>query len=243
MKTEYKIKENGFDEMKRKIVVKTTLIMIFAVIIGLVISYLNINTEKNELGILAVTIPIAIIAITIGIIKGVKKQKKISESYKLTITDKEIIREQVDTEPNIIPFDEIKSIEKNSKDWIIITGKKIINPIIIPAQIDNKIKLEQELNNIMAIKPMNIEKTNSIKANNLLIILIFIASLVTMFISSNNIVMITSGIISILILVYLIYVIQMSKNIDKKTKKIKWWLIFFVFFLITQIYFKFIGKA
>ncbi len=62
------------------------------------------------------------------------------------------------------------------------------------------------------------------------------------YISKDKIVVGVSGTILLLVLGYSFYEVQISKNIDSKTKRSMWWLIPVTISIITIVYYKLFGK-
>ena len=116
----FKIKENGFDEIRKKMILRTIPIAFIAACGGLAISHFNTNGQSSDVNVLPFVIPIIIGAMVFGLLKGIKRQKNIFNSYELTIDNEKIIRRQ-DLTPDIeIPLNEIKEIIKNKNGALAI---------------------------------------------------------------------------------------------------------------------------
>lgn len=240
MENEFKIKENGFAEIKKAIIVKTIPIVILAAGTGLAISHFNTNGQSTDVNALPFLIPIIIGALAFGLFKGINRQKGLFESYKLTINENEIVREQNNTQTISIPRNEIKSIIRNPKGILTIVGNSNTEIIGVPSQINNSEKLEQILSEIKPItdsdkKPLT-EKYKGV------LILLTLGLMATVYISKDKIIVGISGTILILFLGYSFYEVRRNKNIDKKTKNGMWWLILVLFSIIGTMYFKLTGK-
>ncbi len=154
------------------------------------------------------------------------------------ITDKEIIREQKDTQIIKIPINEIKSIIKTTKGIIVVTGDSKADTIAIPAQIDDYKTVEQLLNDITPISTSVSE--NKTTKYFWVIVILTLGLMATVFLSTNKLIVGISGLVLITFLSYSFYIVRKNKNIDNKTKKRMWWLIFVFISIITKIYSTFI---
>ncbi|WP_431213458.1 hypothetical protein ACQ86N_00540 [Puia sp. P3] len=74
-----------------------------------------------------------------------KKQKKMLESYRLTITENEIVREQMNTPALTINFMEVKEIMKTRKGSFLVRGVSRTDLIQIPYWVDDLDGIEQQL--------------------------------------------------------------------------------------------------
>ncbi|XRE42167.1 hypothetical protein ACIVBQ_000371 [Tenacibaculum discolor] len=157
MEKEFKIKENGFSEVKSstlKIVIPIlTLLVVLPAIIILSIKSNGFTTNLDTVLFLAL---IVIGILFLGVFIGMKRAKKSFESFKLIIDKNEIIRRQlyVKVKEISIPIKEVKSITKNNKGGIAIKGKNSspLETIFIPKQIESFEKLSEILSEILPIK-------------------------------------------------------------------------------------------
>ncbi len=86
MKTEFRIKENGFNEIKKSIIIKTLPLLALALAVSFSISHFKSNGQTSDTDVLYLVIPIVIISIGLGLFKGLRRQKELFESYKLIIS-------------------------------------------------------------------------------------------------------------------------------------------------------------
>ena len=240
MSTEFQIKENGFAEIKKAMIVKTIPIAILPAGTGLAISHFNTNGQSSDVNVLPFVIPIIIGALAFGLFKGINRQKGLFESYKLIINENEIIREQNNTKTISIPHNEIKSIIRNTKGMLTIVGNSNTEIIGVPSQINNSEKLEQILSQIKLITDSDKQPlTEKYKG---LLILFMLGLMAAVYISKDKLIVGITGTILTLFLGYSFYEVRRNKNIDKKTKNGMWWLILVLLSIIGNMYFKLTGK-
>ena len=152
MERHFKIKENGFSEIKPTLL-KIIPLLSIPLIIGLAIKSKGFTTNFDTL--LFVT-PIVIGIFVLAVYIGIKRAEKQFESYELIINDNDITRRQlyVKVKEVSIPIKEIISISRDKKGRLTIKGKSDspLQIIFVPIQIENFEKLTEILEEILPIK-------------------------------------------------------------------------------------------
>lgn len=236
MPERFKIKENGFNEIRNKILYRTIPIGIIAVVGGLSISFFNSNSQSSDVNTLPFVMPIILAALAFGIYKGLRRQKQIFDSFVLTIDDMAITREQ-DLMPTMsIPIDEIQQIVKSSKGTFVIKGNSPQEVIGIPSQIENSDELESVLSRLKDIT-ISDDKSLFQKYQWLLPILTVILMVIT-YLSTNKLIIGIAGTTLTIGLIYSLVTSQQSKHIDKKTKKSMWLVLIVLLSIIAITYAK-----
>jgi hypothetical protein len=161
---------------------------------------------------------------------GVKKQKKLLESYELTISDKLICREQLNTPDISILVTEVVEIIKHPKGGFSIKGSRNNGTILIPLQIENYEQLETTL---QQIHPITIKShySNYQKFKPLLGILGG-GLMICVYAVNNKAVVGVAGSLSTALMIWSLVRTQKDKNIDRKTKN-RAWIILIVIASIT----------
>ena len=157
MEKEFRIKENGFSEIKRstlKLAIPTlTLLVVLPMAIVLSI---RSNGFTTNLETILFVVPILIGILFLAVYIGVKRTKKQFESFNLLINKNEIIRRQlyVKIKEISIPINEVKSITINKSGGITIKGNSDspLQMIFVPKQIESFEELKRMLSNISPIK-------------------------------------------------------------------------------------------
>lgn len=88
----FKIRQDGFKEIKKQMLIRTLPIMLIAVTIGIVISSIN-PKDKADVNVLPIIIPLIEVAVGFGLYRGLNRQKTLFDSYTLTVTNNLITRE------------------------------------------------------------------------------------------------------------------------------------------------------
>jgi hypothetical protein len=240
MEMKFKIKENGFDDIKKKMILRTIPIALIAASGGLAISHFNTSGQSSDVNVLPFVIPIIIGAMVFGILKGIKRQKNIFNSYELTIEDERIIRRQDLTSDIEIPFSEIREITKNRNGSLAIKGANSNNSIGVPSQIENLIELESELSKIVEITAS--DKQTFLQKYSWVLPLLTIGLMMTVYIAKNKVLVGVAGTLLTIGLIYSLVVTQKSKHLDKKTKRGMRLTLIVLFSVIAVTYFKVFGN-
>ena len=179
-----------------------------------------------------------VVAIFFGwrLYREVSKQKKIYETYTLTIDDFSITREQHNTPPFTIYIDNVTDIIKNKHAAFIIKGKSAAEIIVVPSQMDNYDELEGLLNTIKPITT-DTKSLRSLKVRALLaitgIVLMIVVNVV-----DNKIVIAIVAPVAVGLLTWNFIAVQKNKNIDHTAKRFSWIMLLVIALTIVAAYMK-----
>ncbi|MGH2666384.1 hypothetical protein [Flavobacterium sp.] len=233
---QFKIRQDGFKEIKKALLIKSMPILILAAFGGLAISYFNSNEQQSSINTLPFTIPFILGILAFGLSRGIKRQKEIFESYLLIIDNNDITREQHNTPRITISITNLNEIIKNSNGSFIIKGNSSVNVINIPSQIGDYEKLEKSLAQLKQISTKHsepfLQKFRGLSS------ILAIGLMATVYISKNKIIVGICGTILLVVLAYSFFEILKSKNIDSKTKTGMWWILLVIASIISVMYFK-----
>ncbi len=236
----FKIKENGFDEVRKKMILRTIPIALIAACGGLAISHFNTNGQSSDVNVLPFVIPIIIGAMAFGLRKGIKRQKSIFDSYELTIDNERIIRRQNLTPDIEIQFSQIKEISKNKNGSLTIKGENLNNSIGVPSQIENMIELESILSKLFKITTS--DKQSFQQKYPWVLSILTIVLMMVVYIAKNRILVGFAGSSLTIGLIYSLVITQKSKHLDKKTKRGMWFTLIVLFSVIAITYLKVFGN-
>ena len=219
----YKIRQDGFKEITKQMLIRTLPMMLIAITIGITISTINSKDKSDLVNVLPIIIPLLTVAAIFGVYRGVNRQRGLFESYQLTFTNNVITREQHKTPTVSIYFNDITEIVKNKNGSFIVKGKDPMDVIAIPAQIENYLELENKLTQIKQISTNS--NKNFLLRNGIAVTILTLGLMLCVYTVTNKIVVAIIGTILLGILTWSFYQVRTSKNVDAKTKRSMWWVL------------------
>jgi Ca2+/H+ antiporter len=111
----FKYDAECFSELRKKIIVKSISVLVPAMAVGLYIGFSGQQSESNRMDVLIISIPVAVIialAAGFGLFRGIKRQQALYASYRLTIDENAVTREQQNTQTIRLPKGEIQLITR-----------------------------------------------------------------------------------------------------------------------------------
>jgi hypothetical protein len=234
---QFKINEEAYNKYAKK---WTAIIIAVACLIVLVVVLANaLSSPKTDVITLVISALAATAFVGFSVYRALKKQKQVMLNYSVTISDSEIIREQVNTPPLAINFMEIKEILKSKKGGFTIKGLTRTDVIIIPYLIDDRESLEQSLERLA---PITVEtKIPFSRKYRLLLTILFPGLMIATFLATNKIIAGLCGLVVIGLLAWSLYNVQTSKNVPENTKRRSWVYLLLIASFIYLIYSKFTG--
>ena len=217
MSETFEIRETGFEEIKKSLIIKALPLLLLCLVFGVGIASFNTKDKEQLLFVLPIMIPFLLIFLGRGIIKALGRQKMLFKSYRLTFTESDVTREQINTPTINIQFDNIKSIVKNKNGSYVINGKSSGETILIPAQIDNAENLEILFRQIKSIEEPN--QPSFEEKYKTPITLLTLVCMVLVYVSYNKIIVLIASLIVSSMLIRSFIQILKSKNVDSKTKR------------------------
>ena len=237
----FKIRHDGFKEIRKKILLRIIPLLIIAGAVGITISTINSKQKENDVNVLPIVIPMVALALGFGIYRGVNRQKALFESYKLTITNNLVTREQLNTPTISIYFNNIKEIAKHKNGSFTVRGNEVGDLIGLPVQIENILQLETILQQIQPIivkdKVSFLDKYPSLTG------LVTIALMLCVYTINNKIIVVFTGSSLVALLIWSFIKIRGSNNVDNKTKQSVWWVLLVLASVILVMIFKLTGLA
>jgi hypothetical protein len=217
---QYRLRWEEYTVLKKKVLVR---IMPFMIIIAVILCVTQgYNPRTGEISWLSILGVLAIFTLFCwwSIYRILNRQKKIFETYRLTVHDNLIIREQYNSPKIEIYVSEITSMSKSTVNHIVIRGKSPNEIIYVPPQLENYEELERRLEGFMLIVPSP-KKTFFQRYQPfvlLLVLVLFVASLG----ATNAIVSAACGLPVVGICLYIFFAGQQNKNYDKRAKRSLW---------------------
>lgn len=237
---QFKIRQDGFKEIRKAMLIKAIPISLLAAFGGLAISHFNTSGQQSDVNVFPFVIPIVFGALAFGLYPVVNRQKEIFDSYQLTLDNNGITREQHNTPTITISNTDVIEIIKNPNGSFTIKGNSSVSVIGVPSQIDDYEKLEKSLAEIRQISTKSSEPF--LQKFRGLISILTIGLMAAVYISKDKIIVGVSGTVLLVVLGYSFFEVQRSKNVDSKTKKGMWWLILVVASIVGVMYYKLTGQ-
>ena len=235
----FKIRHDGFQEIRKKMLLRSIPLLVIAGAVGITISTINSKQKEDDVNVLPIVIPIAVLALGFGLYRGVKRQKALFESYTLTITNNLVTREQLNTPTISIYFNDIREIAKHKNGSFTIKGKETVDLIGIPAQIDKYLQIEAALQHI---KPIVVkDKVSFMEKYQSLTGLLTAGLMLCVYTINNKIIVGMTGSALVALMVWSFIKIRSSKNVDSKTKRSVWWVVLVLASVIGVMVFKLTG--
>jgi hypothetical protein len=231
----FKHKKDSFKEIQKrslKIILPVTLV---ALLTGTGISYYN----NDSFDTLPFVLVISFIAVSFGMYRGLNRQRVLFNSYSLTIEDDYLIREQQNTPTVQITKQDIQEIIRYANGSYLIKGKNPSDQIIVSGMVDDKDKLTALLSEMGDIKDQ--AATSMLQRFVLPLIVIGLILMATVYISTNKYLVLISGTAVVSGLVWSLYQVYTSRNVDRKTKRSIWWSLLVILSILGTMYAKLIG--
>lgn len=216
--------------MQRKALQRVIPLFILIIVGSITLNYSIGLFDSGVNGIIYI-IPFAIAIISMGVtlLRSSKKNRRLWESYCLTISQTHITREFQDMPTISIPINEIQQIRKTKDGSFVIKGVSALNEIAIPKFIENHGRVEELLQNIHALQFSQAKETQPYLS--LMTVIISVALMIGVYASTNKIIVGVSGTLLTALLLTAFIIAQRSKNVQKKTKR----SIYTVFILLFSV--------
>lgn len=237
---QFKIRQEGFKEIRKQLLIRTLPIILIVIIVGIVISTVNAKNKETDINVLPFFIPLAVVSVAFGLYRGVNRQKGLFDSFTLTLSNNLITREQINTPTISIYFNDIKEIRKHRNGSFTVKSKNPTDLINIPTQIENYSELEQSLAKIIPITARSNEPI--LQKYPSLLSLLTIGLMLCIYTVTNKILVALSGILLVGLITWSFYEVRRRKNIDAKTKRISWWLLLVLLSVIGVMIMKLTGQ-
>jgi len=233
---QFRIREGGFKEI-RKATLLRAIPVLFASLLGTAaINILNSPDKETEISIWLKLAPWLLVLMTIIMTIAIKRLKMSYDSYTLTMSDDVITRQQLNMTTITIQLADIKEIIKERKGTFVIKGKNTTEKILVPVQIDQYDKLEVLLNDLL---PVTAEvSTSLLKKYQLIISFITMGLMFVMYVASNKLLVLVTGVSTVAILSWGLYEILRNKDTYYTTKSGIWRIVMALLYIIGAMIFK-----
>ncbi len=194
--------------------------MVLAMMAGIGMSYHNNDTRQEQLSFWLIMTPLFIVLLAVGIYWGIQRQKVLFLSYRLTIDEHGIMREQATTPTIRLIREDIQKIYKDTNGSYAVKGNSINETILIPAQVQNPAALEERLARLSPLAPP--PNLPVVTRALWMLPVVTLVLMVVVYVSVNKTVVALSGTLLLGMLSYSLVATQRSKHVDGKTKRSMW---------------------
>jgi hypothetical protein len=216
----YRLRPEGIRAMQRQLLFRSVLTSLIAIGAAFWIVTQTGNGEESAPEVLRLVIPMLLLFTGIGILRRRKQQRQLLESYRLIIGPDYLERQQASLAPVIIPAAGIRSLTRNADGSLVVRGTAAGAVIGIPAQVEDYPALEQQL---QALSPVPLTAGGpSWTRYGWLAALPVIGLMVAFYTVQHKGVIAVTGTLLAGFLLWSLLVIQRSREIDRKTKRLSW---------------------
>lgn len=221
--TQFRIQQNGFEEIRAKLL--TRLIASGGLIIGfsMLICYLNCSAGKDNPYLIVVSAILITALFSFLLTRSMRIQKKLLKSYVLTVENGFIVREQSNTPTIAFSYEDVGSITRTFAGGFLIHCPATDEVIVVPAQIDHRPELERLLSTIRSITPQQGSRLwISVRPY---VAPVVIALLFGMFTADPQWLVLISGLFLLPLVGYAFVSMQQSRVLPKGLKRLSWVLV------------------
>jgi hypothetical protein len=232
--TQFKIRAGGFNEIKRK-ALRTSIPVLFLALLAVIFlpELLRKDQHAPRVNTFPILVPFMAALLAFGMKKGLNRQKRLFDSYTLTVEEDDLVREQSDTPVIRIPKKDITRITKGVEGNFTIKGSQAGYEIVVPAQIENHSELERIL---QALGPVTVlTSVPWLQKYSMLLMLAQLGLFALNFTSTNPIVVGISGVAIIGVMLWAFFVTRNNKNIDNRTARSSYWSMLVIIPILIRI--------
>jgi hypothetical protein len=225
MKT-FNLDPAGFTAIRKRMLAVAIPFAILAVMGGIYLARVNDTTVNSSPDLFLFILPLLLVAIGIGGYRGMKRQQKLWNSYRLIFDKDKISRVQDDVPTITISKSDITEITESPQGHIQVKSGSRHNIIVIPPAIADRDELILALGEF---GPLVKQETKNKWAPAIPILLAIL--MIVFFVSKQQLVIVSTGIILFFGLLWSFFEIRRSKLVDQRTKRSSW----FIFLVLTVI--------
>jgi hypothetical protein len=214
---QFRIRQDGFKAIKKTLLTGFALGAIIAMLLPIILSTVTPHTVSDDSSIftmILMSVLLAFITYT-----SINRYRKMLESYRLTITEDAVTREQVNTPTITIRKDAVTKIIKASNGGFAVIGGSKLNAIGIPAQIEQHEDVERILS---GIRPLTVQTAQWLQYLQVAAVILVFIPICLGLLSENRIVLSLSGIAMCGLMILGFVIIQRSKNYDRRMKRLSY---------------------
>ena len=214
----FKTQPDSFTVIRKQTLRRTIPVMLAALLIFAVI---NTRTSGGrELYPMLMTGALLLLVIGRSVYVGLKRRRRLFESFTIEIDDDTITRTQADTPALSLNHLEVSSISKDSGGVITIRGMDKQDVITVPAGMDRQEEMEAALARIIAFSEP--PRRTFAEYYGWIATLAAIGLMVAVNIAENRIVVLVSGTLLIGLLTWSLVAVYRNRNVSNRYKRSSW---------------------
>jgi hypothetical protein len=233
---QFKISSAGIAGVKRKTMRTTVPLMVVAVLVGGFLPELAGRGRNMNANTILILVPFMAGVLGFGFWKGFKRQRQLLESYTLTVETHDLVREQFDTPTVRIPKKDVAGITQHANGSFTIKGSNGTGEIIVLPQVENHAELARLLGEISPVTVLT--STPVLQKYSTLLGLVMVGLFALHFIAASPVAVAGSGVALIGLLLWSFFTIVRNKNVDNKTARGSYWVLFVILAVIIRIIYK-----
>jgi hypothetical protein len=220
---QFSVGPGGFKELQKAIINRILFLLAIVVLVLFVLPMIISGTMALPSASTWFTLMFMLPILGFTLYNGLKRQRAMLATYKLIITEDSITREMLNAPTISIPIKEVREIIKAANGAYAILGDSKINAIAVSTEIERKEELEQLLS---AIKPLTIKmSTPWHQTFQFPIAFVALALMFASFYIGNRYVSTLCGVAFSSFMIYSFVVLQKSKNIDVRAKRLSYFML------------------
>ena len=234
----FTLKPDAYAQLRKASVRETVIISVLILVVFIFFNAGNFHGKEMYSSIFTfVTMELIALFVTY---KSLKRYKRMFETFRLTITEDKLIREQYNTPDITIARQSVKEIIKAHNGAFGIIGDSKLNGIMVPTHINDADELERLLSEI---RPIHVKTSHSLWEK--LLLPIAIAGAIAAgwgLLNENKYIFTAAGLATCAFLVAGFVLIRKSKNLDRGIKRFSYMTVIPLLSILAAIIAKWMGK-
>ncbi|MBS0028603.1 hypothetical protein ACTJJ0_19020 [Chitinophaga sp. 22321] len=231
----FKTDPAGFAAIRKQTLVRTLPVMLFGVIVVFAANF-SPSDYRFDMYPMLIAVPVMLAAVARGVYIGLRKRRKLYDSFTVEITEDTVTRTQADTADLALNRLEISSISKDPAGVITIRGMEQHDIIQIPATMERSEELQAILSRIMPFTESS--ERSLLERFGWITGIITILLMVVIRFVNNKIVVVLSAIALIALLLWSFLRAYRNRNIPDRYKRSSWIILLLIAAVIVSVLMK-----
>lgn len=238
---EYKLSQEFFTQMQKRLVIFVVPLMILAVVVGFWTSASWIEREGDKSyftsPIFFLVIVLIVVVFIYSLRRSLRQQRQLWSSYRLIMDEYSIKRTREGLPDIIINYNEISKITEAPEFWLIVHTSIPSRRISVPATLEDYAEFRLELSKRYTIDITARSRTNWSQLIFISYGLLTLAALAITFLATNRYVVIVIGTLLFVAQLLGFVIIQRSINSSKQLKRSSWFTLPVLVIIAARVFF------